>query len=161
MGSAALRHVGSFQIRDRICVSCIGRWILYHWATWEAQLIILDLLRFTDSETQSVGPAVCGLIKPPSDLDAVVLNVRITWGAWKNPYASAHLGIPDRASQIVLVAKNLPANAGDAGQIPGSGRSPGGGHGNPLQYSRLGNPMDRGTWWATVHGITKSQTQLK
>ena len=161
MGSAALRHVGSFQIRDRICVSCIGRWILYHWATWEAQLIILDLLRFTDSETQSVGPAVCGLIKPPSDLDAVVLNVRITRGAWKNPYASAHLGIPDRASQIVLVVKNLHANAGDAGQIPGSGRSPGGGHGNPLQYPRLGNPMDRGTWRATVHGITKSQTQLK
>ena len=65
------------------------------------------------------------------------------------------------ASQIVLVVKNLSANAGDAGPIPGSGRSPGGGHGNPLQYSCLGNPMDRGTWRATIHGITKSQTQLK
>ena len=47
------------------------------------------------------------------------------------------------------------------GSIPGSGRSPGGGHGNPLQYSCLDNPMDRGAWWATVHRIAKSQTQLK
>ena len=53
------------------------------------------------------------------------------------------------------VAKNLPANAGDTGSIPGSGRSPGGGHGNPVQYSGLENLMDRGAWWATVPGITK------
>ena len=53
------------------------------------------------------------------------------------------------------VVKNLPANAGDMGLIPGSERSPGGGNGNPLQYSCLGNPMDRGTWWTTVHGVTK------
>ena len=59
------------------------------------------------------------------------------------------------------VVKNLPANAGDAGglrSIPGSGRSPGVGNGNPLQYSCLENPMDT-AWWATVHGITKSWTQ--
>jgi len=49
----------------------------------------------------------------------------------------------------------------DAGSTPGSGRSPGGGHGNPLQYSCLENPMDRGAWRATVYGITKSQTRLK
>ena len=54
-----------------------------------------------------------------------------------------------------MVKKNLPANAGDMGSIPGSGRSPGEGHGNPLQYSCLGNPMDRGALWATVHGIAK------
>ena len=58
------------------------------------------------------------------------------------------------------VVKNPPANAGDAGLIPGSGRSPGVGNGNPLQYSCLGNPMDRGAWWAIVHRITKSQTRL-
>ena len=55
-----------------------------------------------------------------------------------------------------LEVKNPPANAGDIGDrglIPGSGRSPGGGNHNPLQYSCLGNPMDRGTWWATVHGV--------
>ena len=49
------------------------------------------------------------------------------------------------------------ANAGDSGSIPVLGRSPGGGHGNPLQYSRLGNPMDRGAWGMTVHGVTQSQ----
>ena len=70
---------------------------------------------------------------------------------------------PDWASQVFQRLKNLPANAGDAGDvglIPGSGRSPGGRNGNPLQYSCQDNPMDRGTWWATVHGGMKSQTQL-
>ena len=68
------------------------------------------------------------------------------------------------ASQVALVVKNLLANAGDirdVGSIPGSGRSPGGGHGSPLQYSCLENPKDRGAWWATVHRVTKSRTRLK
>ena len=51
-------------------------------------------------------------------------------------------------------------NAGDPGSIPGLGRSSGEGNGNPLQYSCLENPMDRGTWWATVHGVTKSRTDF-
>ena len=51
-------------------------------------------------------------------------------------------------------------NAGDPGSIPGLGRSSGEGNGNPLQYSCLENPMDRGAWWATVHGVAKSRTQL-
>ena len=60
------------------------------------------------------------------------------------------------------VVKNLPANSGDAGDmglISRLGKSPGGGHGNPLEYSCLENPIDRGAWWATVHGVAKSQTQ--
>ena len=56
------------------------------------------------------------------------------------------------------MVKNLPANAGDTGSIPGSGRSPGGGNDNPLQYYCLENPMDRGVWRVTVHGVAKSQT---
>ena len=56
--------------------------------------------------------------------------------------------------------KNLPASAGDTGSIPGPGRSPGEGNGNPLKYSCLGLPMDRGAGWATVHGITKGWTRL-
>ena len=59
--------------------------------------------------------------------------------------------------------KNLPANVGearDAGLIPGLGRSPGGGNGNLFQYSCLEHSMDRGVWWATVRGVTKSQTRL-
>ena len=62
------------------------------------------------------------------------------------------------------MVKNLPANAGeesDMGLIPGLGRFPGVGNGNPLQYSCLENSMDRGAWQATVHRLTKSQTQLK
>ena len=53
------------------------------------------------------------------------------------------------------VVKNLSANVEDLGSIHGSGRSPGEGNGNPLKYSWLGNPMDRGAWWLTVHGLTK------
>ena len=64
---------------------------------------------------------------------------------------------------MALVVKNTPTNAGDirdAGSIPGLGRSPRGGHGNPLQYYCLENPMDRGAWGTTVHGVAKSQTRL-
>ena len=69
-----------------------------------------------------------------------------------------------RASHLALVVKNPPANAGDirdAGSVLGSGRSPGGEHGNPLQYSCLENPMDKGAWWATDHRVAENQTQLK
>ena len=65
------------------------------------------------------------------------------------------------ASQVLLAVKNPPANAGDArdaGLIPGSGRSPGEGHGNPLQYSCLENPMDRGAWKVTVQRVANSWT---
>ena len=67
-------------------------------------------------------------------------------------------------SQVVLVIKNTPANAGnigDAGLIPGLGRSPGWGHGYPFQYSCLENPMDRGAWQSMVHRVAKSQTWVK
>ena len=62
-----------------------------------------------------------------------------------------------------LAHKESACNArdtGDTGSIPGSGRSPGGVNGNPLQYSCLENPMDRGAWWTVVHGVAKSQVQL-
>ena len=68
------------------------------------------------------------------------------------------------ASQLALVVKNSPANAGDVidmSSIPGSRRFPGEGHSNALQYSCPENPRDRGAWWAIVHGVAKSQTQLK
>ena len=58
------------------------------------------------------------------------------------------------------MVKNLAANAGDMGLIPGWGRSPGEGNGSLLQYSCLGNPMGRGAWWSVVHGVAKSRTQL-
>ena len=63
--------------------------------------------------------------------------------------------------QMAQVVKNLAANVGDirdSGSVPGWGKPRGGGHGNPLQYSCLENPMDRGAWWATVPGVVKSRT---
>ena len=76
----------------------------------------------------------------------------------ENKINSLHL-LKAWASQVALVVKNPPANAGnvrDSGSIPGSGRSSGGRHDNPLQYSCLENPIDRGAWWAIVHSVTES-----
>ena len=77
---------------------------------------------------------------------------------WIDKWSSGSRGFPG-----VSVVKNPSANAGDAedtGSIPGLRRSPREGNGNPLQYSCLGNPMEGGTWWATVHGVAKSWTWL-
>ena len=73
---------------------------------------------------------------------------------------SMHLSLSFLPSLVAQMVKNLPAGAGDPGSIPGSGGSSGEGHSNPLQYSCLENPMDRGIWWATAHGVAKSQTRL-
>ena len=64
---------------------------------------------------------------------------------------TSHMGFLGGSS----VVKNLPANSGDMGLIPGLGRSPGGGNGNPLQHFCLENPMDRGVWQARIHGVAK------
>ena len=69
-------------------------------------------------------------------------------------------GESERASLVAQMVKHLPAIWETQGSIPGLGRSPGEGNVNPLQYSCLENPMDRGTWWATVHEVAKSQTRL-
>ena len=82
-------------------------------------------------------------------------------GDWdRHIYPTAHkMGFPDGSA-----GKESTRNAGDtgdAGSIPGSGRSPGRGNGSPLQYSCLEDPTDRGAWWATVHGVTESRTRLR
>ena len=77
-----------------------------------------------------------------------------TFNRDSNMFNKQHMGLPGG-----IVEKNPPANAGDVGDassIPGLGRSPGGGNGNPLQHSCLENPMDRGAWQATVHGVAQS-----
>ena len=96
--------------------------------------------------------------------------------AWRIPGTGEPGGLPSMASRrvghdwsdlaaaVAAVVKNTPANAGDirdVGWIPRSGRSPGGGHGNPFQYSCLENPMDGGAWQTAVHGVAKSRTRLK
>ena len=77
------------------------------------------------------------------------------WRFQMSMYQSEVYGFPG-GSEVKASA----CNAGDLGSIPGSGRSPGEGNGNPLQYSCLENPMDGGSWWAAVHGVTKSRTRL-
>ena len=67
---------------------------------------------------------------------------------------SNDLSVYTQASLVAQMVKNLPANTGDPGSIPGLGRSPGEGNGNPLQYSCLENSMSREAWWVTVHGVT-------
>ena len=100
--------------------------------------------------------------------DSSILAWRIPWTGepgWPLSMGSHRVG--DDWSNLAAAAamvKNPSATAGDirdVSSIPGSGRSPGGGHGNPLQYSCLGNPMDGGSWQTTVHGVAKSRTQLK
>ena len=79
-----------------------------------------------------------------------------SWVSWLVMWCSH-----SQASQVALVVKNNAGDIRDVGSILGLGRSPGGGHGNPLQYSCLENPMDRGAWRATVHQVAKGQTGLK
>ena len=91
-----------------------------------------------------------------SCIDRQILYHCATWEA--QPYIYMYPFSP-RASMVAQMVKKPAGNVGDLGSIPGSGRSPGEGHGNPLQYSCLDNPTDRGAWQATVHGVTKSWAQ--
>ena len=115
------------------------------------------------------GPSVPGILQARIlEWAAISFSITIMEENIKNDFLYTHthththtyiciveLGFPGGSA-----VKNLSAKAGDLGLITGWGRAPGGGHGNPLQYSCLENAMDRGAWWATVHGVTKSQTQL-
>ena len=97
------------------------------------------------------------------DLHSILMQVRegTLYSHFTDKLSSGIAGLG--ASHGAQVVKNPPANAGDTrdvSSIPRSGRSPGGGHGNPPQYFRLGNPMDRGTWRATVYRIAESRTWL-
>ena len=105
--------------------------------------------------------SVC--VQPFINMEKFMMNIR----QWIDEIIMYYLLIVQTSkywsSQVALVVKNLPANAGDirdGGSILGWGKSPRGGHGNPLQYSCLENPLDRKTWWATVQRVTKSQTWL-
>ena len=98
----------------------------------------------------------CGILVPRSGIEPRPSAVKVQnpnhWTTWEFPMVDFNC-----SSSVV---KNPPANAGDMGSTPGSGRPPGERNGNPLQYSCLGNPMDRVGWWATVHGVIKNQSQL-
>ena len=86
-----------------------------------------------------------------ADINSYNLQTTVIWDSPRG----------EGASQVALVVKNLSANAGDTSSIPGWERSPGGGYGDPLQYSCLENPIDRAAWWATICRVVKTQTRLK
>ena len=97
----------------------------------------------------------------------LVKNPAATWETWVQSLGWEDPPEKGQATTPVFLGfhygqadKESACNAGDLGLIPGLGRSPGEGNGYPLQYSRLENSTDGGAWWATVHGVTKSQTQL-
>ena len=109
--------------------------------------------------------------RPGSSIHGIFQGRVLNWGAiafstkmaWQPPnnHFLCFLLLSPEGFPGGSVVKNPLTNAGDAGSIPGLGRFPGKGNGNPLQYSCLGNPRDRGTWWAIVHGVTKSRTRLR
>ena len=109
-----------------------------NWAT------SLSLFTFMHGEGNG-NPLQCSCLENPWDGGA--------W--WAAVYGVTQSGTRLKWLSIAMSVKNLPASAGDMSSIPGLGRSPGGGNGNPFQYFCLGYPMDRGAWWATVHGVSK------
>ena len=127
--------------------------------------LILDLcvdLRkgiFISQPSGWLSPLVKSFFGNESNL--VVLSRGDALGFVPSPTACEHLAVSGfRDGSVVKNPPTYTGAAGDEGLNSGSGRSPGGGNGNPLQHSGLENSMDRGTWWATVHGAAKSQTQL-
>ena len=131
-----------------------------HLQSFIISTIAVRKVRALGSKPESWGPASRSACPPrPHSLPPPL--------GWRLPGRSEALrgpplfDFPVLFYQVALVVKNPPAHEGDArdrGSIPGSGRSPGGGHSNPLQYSCLENPMDRGAWRGAIHGVTKSQT---
>ena len=137
-GLVAPRCVESSWIRDQPRVPCFGKWILIHWTTRDVQMSSFSKALCPDRWG-------CSWVGKAERKGNVRVPLTTLW--W--------------ASLVAQIINNLPANAEDLGSIPGSGRSPGEGNANPLLYSCLGNPMHREAWWATVHGVAKTQTRLK
>ena len=128
---------------------------------WEFRSLTRDQIwaPYGGNKVLTIGP-------PGKSQDSHFLTFIVSFGTVIAPAGESFslLVFYNGASHVALAVKNLPANAGDirdVGSIPGLGRSPGEGNGNPLQYSCLENPMDRGAWWATVHRTAKSRTQLE
>ena len=138
-------------------------------------MLCSEPLLLPTSQALSLGPVLCGPLRLEQVLETGQENcwgrgrtIRVSYqertrtgqgcqkGGFLLPSVQAEASLPPCLGAWFYLI--LTCNAGDAGLIPGLGRSPGGGHGNPLQYSCLENPMDREVWWAMVHGIAKSQT---
>ena len=144
--------MGSTQTRDWTCVSCIGRWILNHWATRAKYFNKNTCLIFIRGLYIVWASLVAQLAKNPPAME----DTLVQFLGWEDPLEkgqdthSVFLGFP-----CGTAGKESTYNAGDLGSIPGLGRTSGEGKGYPLQYSGLENLMD-----CRVHGVAKSQTQL-
>ena len=123
-------------------------------------------MRWLDSITDSMDRNLSKLQEIVKDREAscaAVHGITKSWTElrkWKTTINCTCRQVLSLSSLLAKEVKNLPSSTGDMGSIPGSGRSPREGNDIPLQYSCLGNPMDRGAWQATVHGFSKSQTWL-
>ena len=175
---------GSSWLRDLTCMSCAGRQILYHWDTREAQVletclgkslayrsVVLNFLEINSYELYYICTHICKgvfLTFYSSFRDtSSPRKHRAHWSHRNDNIQGEYVEGDERrtqAGELSDISLGFPGGAevkasacsvGDLGSIPGSGRSPGEGNGNPLQYSCLGNPKDRGVWWATVHGVPK------
>ena len=139
-----LQSMGSLRVR-------------HHWATSLSLFTFMHLRRkwhptpvFLPGESQGQGSLVGCRLWGRTESD----TTEATWQQQQQQQQTYNKVLPGGS-----VVKNPPANAGEAALIPGLGRSPGEGNGNSLQYSSLGNPKNRGAWWAVVHGVSKGRTQ--
>ena len=132
------------------CLNLISDRMYYHFC-WSHRPALVQCERGLHKGDQMWSPV--SSVWRPFKVDFCGCKSILTCWLMKDTYTS--LGFSGGS-----VVKNLPAKAGDTGFIPGLGRSPGDGNGSPLQYSCLENPINRGAWRATVHGVTKSRTQL-
>ena len=126
-----------------------------HIAVWSFRPKKDSGLYSTVSQPQFAKDHLCDFVYNPQRLITFLLH-NFNW-----IYSFLFKFIYRENTPVVQHKTNLPAKEGDEGSIPGLGRSPGKENGNPLQYSYLENPMDRGAWQATVYGVPKSQTRLR
>ena len=141
----------------------------YSWGSMVAQMV-KNPSAMWETWVQSLGwedPLEEGMTIHSRILSWRIPRDRKAWQATVHGVAKTQTWLSDWAQHSIFTkgfpsdSVNPSASAGDSGSILELGRSPGGGNVNPLQYSHLGNPMERGAWWATVHGVKKSQTRLK
>ena len=137
-----------------MCISCIGRQILYHQHHLESSYNLNFSLPQGRHHAFASPNLITQLVKNPSAMKEIFLG-KICWKR-NRLLTPIFMGFPGGSD-----SKESACNAGELGLISGLGRSPGEGNGNPLQCSCLKNPMDRGTWWATVNGVSQSRTRLK
>ena len=136
----------------------IGRQFYFFFPNWDSFIYLSSLTAVTRTSKTTLNKSGRSCLFPDlrgNSLSFSPLRMIFAAGLWNLVFIMLIWGFPDGSE-----GKASACNAGDLGSIPGSGRSPGEGNGNLLQYPCLENLMDRGAWWAAVHRVTKSRTRL-